>query len=111
MELDDTWSIRMGQVVGLEHEVVTLRDDGPAGAFEQSVVVGGEDVGPGKIEQVHVEWRGFMLQVRYSVAQHLIEGGPAEGGFDLVRKRRNLEVPGGGPGWRPWRRVWRRSPS
>ena len=38
-----------------------------------------------------------MLQVRYGVAQHLIEGGPAEGGFDLVRERGDLEVPVGGP--------------
>ena len=40
-----------------------------------------------------MEWRWFMLQVRDEVPQHLVEGGPAKVGLDLVRQRRNLKIP------------------
>ena len=83
----------MSEVVGLEHDVVPLGDDGTTGAFEKRVVVRSENVGPREIEQSFVKWRGFMLQVRDEVPQHLVEGGPAKVGLDLVRQRRNLKIP------------------
>ena len=55
MELYDPWSVGAAQVVGLEHQVISLRDYRTAGSFEERVVVRGEDVRPRKFKQLRME--------------------------------------------------------
>ena len=56
MQLDDSRAIGVSEVVGLEHDVVPLGDDGTTGTFEKRVVVRSENIGPREIEQGFVEW-------------------------------------------------------
>ena len=45
-----------------------------------------------------MERRGFMLEVRYGITEHLVKVGAAEGRLDLVGWHRNGKVPGGAVG-------------
>ena len=85
MELDDAWSIGMVEVFGLEHDVITTGKDGRSGAFQKSVVVGSEHVGPREFKKFYVKWGGLVLWVGNGIPEYAIEGRAAERSLDLVR--------------------------
>ena len=64
MQFYDPWFVCVEQILILGHDVVVIERHGYARTFEQRVIVGREHVLPGQVQQLAMQRRGLVGQIR-----------------------------------------------
>ena len=85
MQLNDPWLVRVEQILLLVHNVIIYECHGCPCAFKQRVVICRKHIFPRQAQQLAMQWRRLVTQVRNFAPQQFVQCGAAECSLDLFR--------------------------
>ncbi|WP_428103522.1 hypothetical protein [Candidatus Rariloculus sp.] len=94
MQLDDPRLVRVKQVLIGSHDVVMFERHGCTRSLKQHVVVRREHIFPGQVQQLAMQRRWFVAQIRDGVPEQVVQRGTSERRLHLFGQLEEAQVPG-----------------